>query len=226
MVAREVAASCWAPRGCWTSPPRSSRRPWTAPSARRASSAPSGAAAAETHDALFSRRRRRRVLRRAERGPRDRAHARVGGARARRQHPDAGGDAPARDRAPAPRRSRAARGRRPRPARPRSSWRSGRPPRGRMALAPDRRAALTRIALALGLGSALLVVALLVAQAGGGGERPERVRAGGRRREPGRQGRVETRTPGISSTWALVVAAVCGLGLALVSWRWSPTRLR
>ena len=95
---------------------------------------------------------------------------------------------------------------------------------GAFMLAPDRRAALTRIALALGVGSALIAAALLVfrqvavASAQGGYALAD--------------GDVGPAVEGVWNAYAgdlltlALVCAVVALSVALVSRRWSPTRLR
>jgi len=92
------------------------------------------------------------------------------------------------------------------------------------ALAPDRRTALIRTALGLGAGSALLLAVLLIVK--------QAVEANAQAGYALTQGDVSPAVEGVWNayagdlvTWTLV-CAVLGLGLGLVSWRWSPTRLR
>ena len=105
VVAREVAAPAAGRHGpgLGRHRRRRSRRPWTAPSARPASSAPSRRAAAETHDALFSRGEDSVFFDVPNVGRAIAPDARAVAPGLADSIPRAGGDAPARDRAAAPR---------------------------------------------------------------------------------------------------------------------------
>ncbi len=91
-------------------------------------------------------------------------------------------------------------------------------------VAPDRRIALTRIGLAVGIGSALLLAVLLVSEQVAAASAESGYALADGDVGPAVKG-VWSAYAGDLVTWALVFCAL-GLGLALVSWRWSPTRLR